>query len=302
MNGTRFEVDSTVDLLCTTKEGQQIAIEMQRAHESCFLARSQLYMSKLLASQVEIGQSSVAHKVMLDTYIICIGKENIIRDPLILAEQRKFLQHQDITKRDLSFELTVTPTIHDLWVTVQDNRMTWKFFELTKFKEFIKHMKIDHNSPIKHQWMHFLLKCQEADEEPEDIADIIKEGYEIMKMANWTPTEKVLYDMAIDKEQLAIYKAQEAGVKGEARGKAKGKAEGLAVSIRKALKYNEPDDEIINEHQELTAKKLSVIKALSEPRELADITKILLDIDPAVESEDDIDVAGEQSLEQGEHI
>ena len=190
---------------------------MQRAHQDYFLSRTQLYMAKLIASQVKVGESAKAHKVMMDTYIICIGKENIFRDKAISSEQEKYLDKD--TNQELSFELTVKPTIHDLWVTVQDNKMTWKFFELTKFKKYMQKFPINKNSPIKHQWLEFLLKCHEVKDTPEDIAEIIKEGYDIMKMANWTPEQKVLYDMEIDKEELVRTKLQEAEEKRKIEGK-----------------------------------------------------------------------------------
>jgi hypothetical protein len=266
-NDTRFVVDSTIDFLCITKSGKKIAIEMQRAHEDYFLSRSQLYMSKLIANQVHTGQSSIAHKVMLDTYIICIGKENIIRDKAICDKQKASLANKD--KAELSFELTVTPIIHDLWVTIQDNKMTWKFFELTKFKTFIKKFPVSNDSPMKHQWLNFLLKCQDADNTPEDVAGIIKEGYDIMRMANWTPDQKVLYDMAINGEALVLTKIEEGEARGKAEGLAeglaKGEAKGLAKGIKTALKYD-PDANLATDF-DLNTEIVKKIKNLYEPKE-----------------------------------
>ena len=262
-NDTRFAVDSTVDLLCITKNGEQIAIEMQRAHEGYFLARTQLYMAKLIASQVKVGESAKAHKVMLDTYIICIGKENIFRDPVILSKQKAYLNED--TKEELSFELTVTPTIHDLWVTVQDNKMIWKFFELTKFKEYMQKFSIQKDSPIKHQWLQFLLKCHEAEDTPENIAEIIKEGYDIMRMSNWSPEQKVLYDIEIDKEELARTKVQEAEIKG--------KIEGEAIGLKKG--------------------KIEIIKSMLESRmdlsNVSEISKTPLELAEFIQGRSDID-------------
>ena len=291
-NTTRFAVDSTIDLVCTSQNGKKIAIEMQRAHESYFLARSQMYMSKLIASQVAVGQSSKAHEVILDTYVICIGRENIIREPSVVNKQKALLKE----KSDLSYSLTVTPTIHDFWVTIEDNKMTWKFFELKKFKEFMRNIEIDKNSPIKHQWMKFLLKCQEEENTPEDVAEIVKEGYQIMEMANWTQEQKALYDMEIDQEELTLCKIEKAELEGLARGKAEGKAKGLAEgeakSIRKALKYNENDEEIINDHTTLNKDKLDRIKGLPQPPELEQITSILQTGSEFSENNDDVGVLG----------
>ena len=197
-------------------------------------------------------------------------------------------------------------SILNSFLDFEGNKMTWKFFELKKFKEFMKHELIDQHSPLKHQWMKFLLKCQDEEDTPENIPGIIKEGYQIMEMANWTPEQKALYDMEIDQEELTLCKVEKAGVEGKAKGRAEGRAEGLvegraeglvegeAKSIIKALKYNESDEEIIEEHDSLDEKKLSQIKSLSQPPKFDDI-RTILQVDEGEFSKndpDDIDVIG----------
>ncbi|HJK86934.1 MAG TPA: PD-(D/E)XK nuclease family transposase [Candidatus Megaira endosymbiont of Nemacystus decipiens] len=308
-----FSQGNKIDLVCTSQNGKKMAIEMQRAHESYSLARSQMCMSKLIASQVAVGQSSKAHEVILDTYVICIGRENIIRKPSVVQKQKVLLKE----KSDLSYSLTVTPTIHDFGITIEDNKMTWKFFELKKFKEFMKNIKIGKDSPIKHQWMKFLLKCQDEENTPEDVAEIIKEGYRIMEMANWTQEQKALYDMEIDQEELTLCKIEQAELDGKAKGLTEGKIIGLtegkimgltegkiiglvkgeAKSIQKALKYNESEEEIINDHTTLSKDKLVQIKALPQPPGLEQITSILQDNTMFSQDKEDVDVLGNTSEE-----
>lgn len=73
-------VQSSVDILCTNKGKQKIAIEMQRVYEDYFLAREQEYMSKIISQQVTGGQSNKYHEAMLDTYVVVIAKNNIFPD------------------------------------------------------------------------------------------------------------------------------------------------------------------------------------------------------------------------------
>ena len=269
-----------------------------------------MYMSKLIASQVAVGQISKAHEVILDTYVICIGRENIIKEPSIVQRQKVLLKE----KSDLSYSLTVTPATHDFGIIIEGNKMTWKFFELKKFKEFMKNIKIGKDSPIKHQWMKFLLKCQDEENTPDDVAEIIKEGYRIMEMANWTQEQKALYDMEIDQEELTLCKIEQAEIDGKAKGLAEGKIIGLtegkiigltegkviglteglvkgeAKSIQKALKYNESDEEIIKDHKTLSKDKLVQIKAIPQPPGLEQITSILQD-------KENVDMLGNTSEE-----
>ena len=41
-------------------------------------------------------------------------------------------------------------------------------------------------------WLEFLLDCSKKDEEP-DRNEIIKKGYESMKVSTWSPDTKALY-------------------------------------------------------------------------------------------------------------
>ncbi|MGC0372482.1 MAG: hypothetical protein DGJ47_001196, partial [Rickettsiaceae bacterium] len=180
--------------------------------------------------------------------------------------------------------------------------------ELTKFKEFMKKVEINQDSPVKHQWLKFLLKCHEATSTPDDVAEVIKEGYEIMKMANWSPTQKALYDMRIDEEALQQSKIAETAAiaeargraEGEARGEARGRAEGEAKSIQKAFRYEESESEILNDHSSLNQNKLNLIKELPYPPEHNLITEILLnDFDnSSVQEKEDYDneILGDNNL------
>ena len=61
--------------------------------------------------------------------------------------------------------------------------MYWKFFELPKFEKFAKDKDINAGSSLKEQWLNFLINCHDQKIMPENVSEIIKAGYEIMKIA-----------------------------------------------------------------------------------------------------------------------
>lgn len=62
------DLQGSVDVLCTTKNNQKIAVEMQRQYKNYFLPRSQEYMAKIIAGQVKVGQGAKYDTVLMDTY------------------------------------------------------------------------------------------------------------------------------------------------------------------------------------------------------------------------------------------
>jgi len=70
-------ITSAVDILCTNKGKQKIAIEMQRQAKNYFLTREQEYMAKLISGQVKDGEGQQYHNKVLDTYILVLGKQNM---------------------------------------------------------------------------------------------------------------------------------------------------------------------------------------------------------------------------------
>ena len=65
------DIASSVDLLCTNKGKQKIAIEIQGQRTNYFLAREQVYMAKLVAGQVKEGESILYHEKLLDNVYYC---------------------------------------------------------------------------------------------------------------------------------------------------------------------------------------------------------------------------------------
>jgi predicted transposase/invertase (TIGR01784 family) len=175
-------IKSAVDVLCTTTTGQQIAVEMQHKQKEYFLTRTQEYMSKLIAGQVKEGQGELYHKAVMDTYILVIGKENMFRGEFALKDQSLF-------------EVDIVPTVKQTGEEMPGNKMHWKFFELLKFAKTYKNVEIDNSHSLKEQWLDFFLKCSTQEEVPANVNDIIKKGYNIMKMANLTHEQKALYWM-----------------------------------------------------------------------------------------------------------
>ena len=212
-------VTSSVDVLCTNVGKQKIAIEMQRQKTKYFLAREQEYMAKLIAGQVKEGEGKKYDEKVLETYIIVIAKDNIFVGNTVLTDQKLF-------------EIDVVPMVFQTGEIFPGNKMYWKFFELLKFEQSEGYKNIDKASPLKEQWLEFLLDCSQQKEEP-DRNEIIKKGYGIMEVAKWNADTQALYwkqkvneqdllelqELATQEQELA---KQEEFKKGEIKGELKG--------------------------------------------------------------------------------
>jgi len=217
---SKLGVSSAVDVLCTTANGQKIAIEMQGQKTKYFLAREQEYMAKLLVGQVKEGEGKKYHEMVLETYIVIITKENV------------FTGKAEFEKQKL-FEIDVEPRIVQTNESYPDNKMHWKFFELAKFKNSSNYSKITKDSNLKEQWLEFLIECNKQVNEPERN-EIIKKGYEIMKMSKWDADTQTLYwkqkqyveDMLREQEGLIKETEQKAFQEGVEKGKWKGEVKG----------------------------------------------------------------------------
>lgn len=218
------DIKGSVDVLCTTKGRQKIAVEMQKQYKNYFLPRSQEYMAKLLSGQVKDGQGAQYNTALMDTYILSIGKQNIFRGP-------------NITNNKNLFEKTVVPCIIETGQEVPGNKMHWKFYELPKFVKSVKNKIINQHSSLKEQWLDFLIKCGTQQEVPNDISEIIKKGYDIMKIANWNEDQRTLYWKQKATELHEIEEQRILIEDGETRGKIKGEIDkisfGLSLSATK---------------------------------------------------------------------
>ena len=218
-------ITSSLDILCTNQGQQKIAIEMQGQRTKYFLAREQEYMAKLISGQVKEGEGKLYHDKVLETYIIVIGKANIFLGNTALRDQKLF-------------EIDVKPMVIQTNEIVPGNKMHWKFFELPKFQESNNYKSISKESPLKEQWLEFLIDCSKQEEAP-DRSEIIKKGYEIMKLATWSSDTQALYwkqkmnelDL-IETQQELEYEAFE---RGEVKGKLKGEIKGEISKIKDLL-------------------------------------------------------------------
>ncbi|WPY01546.1 PD-(D/E)XK nuclease family transposase (plasmid) [Candidatus Trichorickettsia mobilis] len=250
---TKLGVVSAVDVLCTTANGQKIAIEMQGQKTKCFLAREQEYMAKLIVGQVKEGEGKQYNEKMLETYIIVITKENV------------FTGKADFEKQKL-FEIDIEPRIVQTNEPYPDNKMHWKFFELTKFRNSENYKKIDKDSSLKEQWLEFLIECNKQKTEPERN-EIIKKGYEIMKMSKWDADTQALYwkqkqyikDVLQDQEELIQETAEKAYKEGESKGiekgKIKGEVKGEISKVKNFMELEVPQEKFITKLHYLTQEK-----------------------------------------------
>ena len=247
-------VTSAVDILCTNKGKHKIAIEMQGQRTKYFLAREQEYMAKLISNQVKEGEGKLYNEKVLETYIIVIGKANIFFGSTALKDQKLF-------------ELDIMPLVMQTYEVVPFNKMFWKFFELPKFKESSNYKSMSKDSPLKEQFLEFLLDCSEKEEEP-DRDEIIKKAYEVMKVAKWDGDKKALYwkqraneqDFLATQESLKDEMFEKGKIKGKIEGKIEGKIKGEIkgeISKVKALmEEGVPQEKIITKLKFLTQAKI----------------------------------------------
>ena len=223
-------VSGAVDVLCTTTTGQKIAVEMQRAKQPYFLARTQHYMSKLISVQVNEKSGSEYHKEILDTYILVLEKQNL------------FTGQHELSNKTI-YEIEVEPVIKQTGEVFPGNKMHWKFFELSKFKEHNDSKNLTKDSGLKYQWLEFLTDCGNQLNEP-DRHELIKQGYNIMKMMKWEGDKQVLYWKEQMRELDAIENQKEEKIKAFQDGLEKGKFEGMKEGIEKGKWKGEYKGEI----------------------------------------------------------
>jgi len=122
-----------------------------------------------------------------------------------------------------------------------------------------KKVTITKDSALKVQWLNFLAKCNKQTEEPNDAEEIIKEGYNIMKMANWNEDQKFHYFAAKRTEALEKMEKEEAQKKQE-------------KMKRKLDKYEERNEQdklkIQKKDEELKEKNTNSIKSAQKFLEL----------------------------------
>ncbi|XP_065673233.1 uncharacterized protein LOC136090468 [Hydra vulgaris] len=235
-------IASAIDILCTNKGKQKIAIEVQGQKTAYFLSREKEYMSKLISGQVKDGEGKLYYKKVLDTYIIVICKENVFTGNTALTNQKLF-------------ELDVKPTILQTGEVYPGNMMHWKFYELLKFKQSSIYENICKESPLKYQWLEFLIDCSKHQVEP-DRNTTIKKGYEIMKVAKWDSDTQALYWKQKMNAQEAEEIVDETFEKGMEKGKLKGEIKGEISKVKDFLDFGASHEQNISKLKFLTQDKV----------------------------------------------
>jgi hypothetical protein len=241
-------IETSVDILCINRGKQKIAIEMQGQRTKYFLAREQVYMSSLIVGQAKEGDGKLYDEVVLETYMIIIGKKNVFVGKTALSDQTLF-------------EIDVKPVVIQTQQIIPGNKMFWKFFELSKFQESSNYKSINENSPLKEQWLEFLIDCSKQQSEP-DRNEIIKKGYRIMEVAKWTPDQQTLYlnqkmqalEARLAQEDLEreAREAREEAEQAFEKGKLKGEIKGEISKVKALIKYNVPKENIVQDLKFLT--------------------------------------------------
>jgi predicted transposase/invertase (TIGR01784 family) len=244
-------ISTSIDLVCTNKDKQKIAIEMQGQKTKYFLTREQEYMAELLVGQVKEGEGKLYHEKVLDTYIIVIGKNNMFAGNTAIADQKLF-------------EIDVKPMILQTNEIYPNNKMHWKFYELPKFKKSAQYLQMKEYDKIdgsdnenlleekynwlennqKYQWLEFLIDCNSQTEIP-DRNTLIKKGYNIMKMSKWNPDQKASYWRQKAREADLIKQKEYDREEGFNEGKLKGEIKGEFGKIKMGIELSAPKEKII---------------------------------------------------------
>ena len=157
--------------------------------------------------------------------------------------------------------------------------MHWKFYELEKFKESNQYAKIkeydklDEHSEgyllkerfewlkdnLKEQWLEFLVECNSQLEMP-NRNELIKKGYNIMKLATWDPKDQVLYWKQKQNEIDAIQQKEFDKEEAFNQGKWKGEVKGEIKQIKFGLKYKMDEEKIVEDLKFLKKDNFPYIK------------------------------------------
>jgi predicted transposase/invertase (TIGR01784 family) len=242
--GTEYvsSIQSTIDVRCRTISGREISIEMQRKNKDYFIPRTQDYMAKLLSTQIKEGEGQQYHNKLHDTYILVLAKQNLFVGNYTLNGDS-----------NAYYEKTFKPTCEELGhQEMPGNKMHWKFFELNKFKMHTKGTAVNNLDSIKEQWLDFLVNCNSNLTIPENLDDKIKEGYKIMKMANWNRDQIVSYyklkaneyDEQITIENTIKETEQKAFQEGLKKGKWEERLTSDIDKIKTGIKFNVKPEEL----------------------------------------------------------
>lgn len=282
--GGSNDIQGQVDVLCDTLEPshKKIAVEMQRQFKKYFLARVQEYMAKMLSTQVRSGESEKYHESLKDTCVITIAKENLFTGD----SELKLKENQE------RYELTVVPTIKEDMEEMPGNKMSWKFFTLSKFAKTNKAAIIDKESDMKLQWLDFLSKCGHAEEIPEGLSDIIRKGYEIMKVANWTEAQRIQHFTQKREEYYRKREREEDIQKVRKEGIEQGLEQGLQQGIKKGiidklktLVVLDMAPQVISEHTGFSLEQINEL--LNDREHIVDNASMMYDLNMRVANEAD---------------
>jgi len=189
---SQAELKSSVDIICDTKKGKKIIIEMQRYNTKYFLSRSQYYMANRITDETTIGMHSKYHQID-QIYLLVIANDILFNDNRYF---RKIRPADEATNEEMI-----------------DNKMYWVFNEIPKYRMYKE--KIDNKNGLtkkidlkKHkivnnrfeQWLSFLATCNYQKEEPENIEDVIKKSYFLMKLSNMENKERKKYFELVQEE------------------------------------------------------------------------------------------------------
>ena len=258
-------LSAAVDILCKLSTGHYVIVEMQGVRKDYFLARSQYYMAKIIASQMKSGESTLYHKKISKTYELIIGRDYLFSNKELGLEP---------AASDTTYVKTVEPWILDYNVPFPNNKMCWKVYELAKFRYQKMDGKVDMSS-ITSQWLDFLANCSSYDKQPHSISDVISDAYKIMELHNLEQDEKLAYDTALMAEEkegevdVEFYKEiiEQETAQAEERGEKRGDIKGVIKKVQDFFDLEIPKEKIItklDDVNELFCNHVDLVKEVFE--------------------------------------
>ena len=183
------QIKTSIDVRCSTKNGEEIFVEMQRQRKNYFLLGPEYHMARIFETYEN-------HKIIFSKIFI-----------LVLCIEDLFIREYKLDN-DTLYEKTMVPMIMELNEKMPGNVMIWKYYEIRKFTKLCDEKRITPTNSLKEQWLSFLDKCGSSTEIPNDVDNIIKKAYKVMETASWPSLIKETYENYLEKETDEINEVQ----------------------------------------------------------------------------------------------
>jgi predicted transposase/invertase (TIGR01784 family) len=205
------------DLLCTSVDGEQFLIEVQRGRLGNFKERAMFYTSRLISNQAPKGNRSDWAYNLTEVYLIAILEDFTLK----IGPDKKYLHDICLCNRDTG--------------EIFYHKLGFTYIELRNFVKTDTELETDLD-----KWLFVLKNMSQMDKVPVYLRkSIFEKLFNIAEYTNFTKEEKTMYDSSLkrkwDNKSVLDYALQEGIEKGrhvEAVAIARElKKEGLAIEF-----------------------------------------------------------------------